>query len=346
MIIPKAPKLTAEQLQEIRDIAAEFQCEIGVVVGASRNIYAILGEERSETMLNRLDGLPYVDRLETIDAPFKLMDKRAPLADHPIQIAGVKLGKAPLIIAGHCTVDPKEPGLFYETASAVKEAGAHVLRGGVWKPRTMPYSYQGDDGALNILVEARSRTGLPINLEVMDSHQLDLAIQADADMIQIGTRNSLNYSLLKEIGSKTAGTNTLVLLKRGRHVAPVNEFLACAEYLAANGNPNILLCPRGTLPTLDSYRNHPDESITPLLKQKTWAPVVVDPSHSVGHMEYVPSCALAAMAYGADGLCIETHIHPPRGIGDDPSQSITPSTLHTLIQEVGQIWKFQHRYKG
>lgn len=346
MIIPKAPKLTPEQLAEVRKIAAEFDCEIGVVVGANRNIYAILGDERRELLLNRLEGLLYIDRIDTVDAPFKLMDRRAALSRNVIQIGGVQLGKSPLIIAGHCTIDPKEPGLFYETAAAVKEAGAHVLRGGVWKPRTMPYSYQGDDGALNILVEARARTGLPINLEVMDSHQLDLALKAKADMIQIGTRNALNYTLLKEIGAKTAHSSTLILLKRGRHMGQVNEFLACAEYLAANGNPNILLCPRGTLPTLDTYRNHPDESITPLLKEKSWAPVIVDPSHSVGHIEYVPACALAAMAYGADGLCIETHIHPQKGIGDDPRQAIRPSTLRSLIREVEQIHKFQNRFRG
>ena len=346
MIIPKASKLTPEQLAEVRKIAAEFNCEIGVVVGANRNIYAILGDERKELLINRIEGLLYIDRIDTIDAPFKLMDRRSALARHEIKIGGVQVGKSPLIIAGHCTIDPKEPGLFYETAAAVKEAGAQVLRGGVWKPRTMPYSYQGEDRALNILVEARARTGLPVNLEVMDSQQLELALKAQADMIQIGTRNALNYSLLKEIGAKTADSGTLILLKRGRHMAPINEFLACAEYLAVNGNPNILLCPRGTLPTLDTYRNHPDESVTPLLKEKTWAPIIVDPSHSVGHIEYVPSCALAAMAYGADGLCIETHIHPNRGIGDDPRQAITPSTLKSLISEVEQIHKFRNRFKA
>ena len=345
MIIPKARKLTDSQLEEIRRIASEFDCDIGIVVGASRNIYAILGEERRELLINRISGLEYIDRVEGVDAPFKLMDRRSALAANEISIGGVTAGREPLFIAGHCTIDPKEPGLFLETAAAVKEAGAHVLRGGVWKPRTMPYSYQGDDRALEIILEARSRTGLPINIEVMDSHQLGLAVEARADMIQVGTRNALNYSLLKEIGNQTAEAGTCILLKRGRHMADVNEFLACAEYLAANGNPNVLLCPRGTLPTLGEYRSHPDESITPLIKEKTWAPVVVDPSHSVGRAAYVPACSLAAMAYGADGLCIETHVHPRKGIGDDPKQAIRPAALRSLIKEARQVWDMRNRYR-
>lgn len=337
MIIPKAPKLTDSQLDEIRRIAGEFNCEIGIVVGASRNIYAILGEERRELLINRISGLEYVDRVEGVDAPFKLMDRRSALAANEISVGGVTLGRELLFIAGQCTIDPREPGYFLETAAAVKEAGAHVLRGGVWKPRTMPYSYQGDDRALKIILEARARTGLPIDIEVMDEHQLRLAVEAGVDMIQVGTRNALNYSLLKAIGEQTAENATAILLKRGRHMAEVNEFLACAEYLAANGNPNILLCPRGTLPALDEYRSHPDESITPLLKEKTWAPVIVDPSHSVGRAAYVPACSMAAVAYGADGLCIETHVNPRKGIGDDPKQAIRPEALRSLILDAREL---------
>ena len=345
MIIPKARKLTDSQVAEIRRIAAEFDCEIGTVVGANRNIYAILGEERRELLINRLSGLEYIDRVEGIDAPFKLMDRRGALAANEISIGGVTLGRQLLVIAGQCTIDPKQPGLFLETAEAVKEAGAHVLRGGVWKPRTMPYSYQGDDRALEVILEARARTGLPIDIEVMDEHQLHLAVEARVDMIQVGTRNALNYSLLKAIGEQTAENGILILLKRGRHMAEVNEFLACAEYLAANGNPNILLCPRGTLPALDEFRSHPDEAITPLIKQKTWAPVVVDPSHSVGRAAYVPACSMAAVAYGADGLCIETHINPRKGIGDDPKQAIRPAVLRSLIQEACQLREMRSRWR-
>jgi 3-deoxy-7-phosphoheptulonate synthase len=121
-------------------------------------------------------------------------------------------------------------------------------------------------------------------------------------------------------------------------MGPISEFISAAEYIAAFGNPNVVLCPRGTAPTLDGYRNHPDESITPLLKEKTWAPVVVDPSHSVGKASYVQACALAAIAYGADGLCIEAHVSPSHGIGDDPKQAVTPDVLKTTITQATQLW--------
>jgi 3-deoxy-7-phosphoheptulonate synthase len=134
------------------------------------------------------------------------------------------------------------------------------------------------------------------------------------------------------------------LLKRGRHVASPDEFIAAAEYLVAEGNPNVMLCPRGTTPVMDGYRNHPDESITPLLKNKTWAPVVVDPSHSVGHSQYVHACSLASIAYGADGLCIESHIDPAKGIGDDPKQAITPDKMKELVLSSRQLW--DNRYQS
>ena len=172
----------------------------------------------------------------------------------------------------------------------------------------------------------------------MDSEQLKRAIEANVDVLQVGTRNALNYSLLKEIGNLSAGTQSAILLKRGRHVASPNEFIAAAEYIVSEGNPDVMLCPRGTTPALEGYRNHPDESITPLLKSKTWAPVVVDPSHSVGHSEYVKACSLSAIAYGADGLCIESHIEPSKGIGDDPKQAITPDAMKDLIDCCKLVW--------
>ncbi len=339
MIIPKANVLSAEQLAEVQAIVAEFGCQIGVIKGAHRSIYAILGDERKELMLSRLEGLSYVDRIDRIDSPFKLMDLRSGLADHDFAIGGITLGKGLLYIAGPCTVDPKEAQLTIETAHAVKAAGAHALRGGVWKPRTMPYSYQGEDAALEVLLEARAQTKLPLNVEVMDERQLAVAVDAKVDVIQIGTRNGLNYTLLKKIGECTANTSTAVLLKRSRHMGPIDEFIAAAEYIVAAGNPKIMLCPRGTLPGLDGYRNHPDESITPLLKEKTWAPVVYDPSHAVGRAQYVEQAALAAVAYGADGLNLEAHISPKRGIGDDPKQALNPTQLARLFKNGLKIYE-------
>lgn len=341
MILPKAPRLTADQLAEVTAIVAEFGCRIQPIVGAVRTIYAIVGDERDELMINRLEGLPYVERIDRIQSPFKLMDRRSDLATHRITLGGVTVGEELLVIAGPCTIDPKNPNYFYETAAAVKEAGAHALRGGVWKPRTNPYSFQGDVKSLDILMEGSRRTGLPVDAEVMEESHLKLALDAGVHLLQVGARNALNYSLLRAIGRGIAERDTVVLLKRGMHMGTLNEFISAAEYIVGFGNPNVILCPRGTAPALDGYRNHPDESITPLLKERTWAPVVVDPSHSVGKAAYVPACALAAVAYGADGLCVEAHVSPSHGIGDDPKQAVTPDVLTELIAQAKQLWSLR-----
>ncbi len=333
MILPKNNRLTPEQVSEVTAIVTEFGCKIQPIVGAVRTIYAIVGDERDELMINRLEGLDYVDRIDRIQSPFKLMDRRSDLANHKIAIGGVTLGQELLVIAGQCTIDPKNPNYYLETALAVKEAGANALRGGVWKPRTNPYSFQGDARSLEILMDASRRTGLPVATEVMEQEHVNLALDAGVHVLQIGARNALNYSLLRQVGRAIAGRpNTVVMLKRSIHNGPLAEFISAAEYIAAFGNPNVLLCPRGTQPQLEGYRNQPDESITPLLKEKTWAPVVVDPSHSVGKAAYVPAAALAAVAYGCDGLCIEAHVDPQHGIGDDPKQAVTPAALADLIK--------------
>ncbi|MCE9597205.1 MAG: 3-deoxy-D-arabino-heptulosonate 7-phosphate synthase [Spirochaetia bacterium] len=346
MIIPKKAKLTDEQLHEVTSILAEFECNLTPIPGATRTIYAIRGDERHELMINRIEGLSYISKVDTVQSPYKLMDLQASLASHKIKIAGKTLGKDFLVIAGQCTIDPKNPNYFYETAAAVKEAGADVIRGGVWKPRTSPHSYQGNSRAVDILMEAASRTGMPVNTEVMDEEQLNIAVDAGANMIQVGARNALNYSLLRKIGEKTANKGTIILLKRSLHMGPLSEFICAAEYIVAGGNPNVLLCPRGTVPGMDGYRNHPDECITPLLKQKTWSPVVVDPSHSVGKAMYVPQAALAAVAYGADGICVETHCSPKNGIGDDPKQAITPAVLKSLIEDSLKLFEISKKYQS
>ena len=343
MIIPKANKLDSAQLEEIEAIVSEFECNILEIQGHKQCVYAILGDETHALMFKRIAGLSYIRKVDAIESPYRLMDRRSALSGHQVQVGISKVvNDSPFIIGGPCTIDPNAPSLYLETAHALKEAGVDALRGGVWKPRTNPYSYQGDSKAIEIILQAREETGLPIDIEVMDSEQLKIAMEAKVDILQVGTRNALNYSLLKEIGKLSAGTGSAVLLKRGRHVASPDEFIAAAEYLVAEGNANVMLCPRGTTPPLDGYRNHPDESITPLLKNRTWAPVVIDPSHSVGHAEYVLACSLAAIAYGADGLCIESHIDPARGIGDDPKQAITPEKMKELIISCREVWKYRY----
>ena len=338
MIIPNVRKLSDEQLTEVQEIVGSFGARVQTITGQERCIYAIIGDESNDDMVTKLEGLPYVDRVDRIQSPHKLMDVRSSLSTHQVELGGVTLGQELFICAGPCTIDPKNPNLTIETAHAIKEAGAHALRGGVWKPRTNPYSYQGDARALLILMEASRATGLPVDTEVMDEEQLDLALEAGVNCLQIGARNALNYALLRQVGHAITGRNIAVLLKRSIHMGPVQEFIAAAEYIVQLGNPNVILCPRGTQPTLDGYRNHPDESIVPLLKERTWAPVVVDPSHSVGKASYVYSSALSAVAYGADGLCIECNVAPSRGIGDDPKQAVTPEALRQIIVDAKALW--------
>ena len=218
MILPKNNRLSPEEVAELTAIVTEFGCRIQPIVGDVRTIYAIVGDERHELMINRLEGLAYVDRVDTIQSPHKLMDIKSDLASHHVKIGGVTLGNGQLLImAGHCTIDPKNPNLFYETAQAVKEAGANALRGGVWKPRTNPSAFQGDHRSLDILMEGSRRTGLPVDTEVMDEEQLRLALGAGVHVLQIGARNALNYSLLRQVGAAIAGKPVAVLLKRAMH---------------------------------------------------------------------------------------------------------------------------------
>jgi 3-deoxy-7-phosphoheptulonate synthase len=338
MIIPNVPKLSDDQFKEVTEIVTSFGARVQTITGQERCIYAIIGDESNDDMVTKLEGLPYVDRVDRIQSAHKLMDARSSLSSHKVQLGGVTLGEELFVCAGPCTIDPKNPGLTIETAHAIKEAGAHAMRGGVWKPRTNPYSYQGDAKALLILMDASRETGLPVDTEVMDEEQLNLALEAGVNCLQIGARNALNYALLRQVGQAITGRSTAVLLKRSIHMGAVQEFIAAAEYIVQLGNPNVILCPRGTQPALDGYRNHPDESIVPLLKERTWAPVVVDPSHSVGKAAYVHAAALAAVAYGADGLCIECNVSPSKGIGDDPKQAVTPEVLKQIITDAKALW--------
>ncbi len=344
MIIPKAAYLTENQLTEVSKILNEFNCRLQGIKGETRHVYAILGDERSETMINRLLGLDYLSRVDTVQSPYKLMDIQSHLAEHRIKIAGKILKEDPLFIAGHCTIDIKNPQLFIESAHAIKEAGADLLRGGVWKPRTSPHSYQGSNQALDILVRAKEECKIGIVTEVMEPSQIDLVIEAGVSVIQIGARNALNYSLLKAIGQPKKNNQIAILLKRGMHMGSLDEFICAAEYVVAQGNPNIMLCPRGTQPSIDGYRNYPDECITPLLKGKTWAPIVVDPSHAVGRANYVPHAIFAAFSYGADGIIVEVHSNPSLGIGDDPKQAISPKMLKTIIKDSSDLFNNVRQY--
>jgi 3-deoxy-7-phosphoheptulonate synthase len=238
-------------------------------------------------------------------------------------------GNEVVIIAGPCAVESRSQLL--ETAQAVREAGAHALRGGAFKPRTSPYSFQGlGEAGLEILAEARELTGMPIVTEVMSEEQVSLVARY-ADVFQIGTRNMQNYSLLHAVGE----SRQPVLLKRGMS-ASVEELLMAAEYILSHGNQNVLLCERGIRTFETSTRNTTDINAIPVLKSLTHLPVILDPSHSTGHCEYVAAIARAGIAAGADGLIVEVHPHPDEALSDG-GQSLRPELFAELVSQVGII---------
>ncbi|HIC86583.1 MAG TPA: 3-deoxy-7-phosphoheptulonate synthase [Desulfobacterales bacterium] len=243
-----------------------------------------------------------------------------------IDVGNVKIGEDLVVIAGPCSVESEEQTM--ETARKVKEAGAHMLRGGAFKPRTSPYDFQGLGlKGLKILEKAKQETGLPIVTEVMDPRDVSW-VSEYADVLQIGTRNMQNFSLLKEVGR----TQKPVLLKRGMH-STLNEWLNCAEYILSEGNPNVILCERG-IRTFETYtRNTLDLSMVPAVKELSHLPIVVDPSHGTGRLSLIESMSLAAVAAGADGLMIEVHCSPEQALCDK-DQAMSPASFARLMERV------------
>ncbi len=297
--------------------------------GEERTIIGAVGDGR---IVNRdsfvlMDG---VDRVVPISRPFKLASREFSPQDSAFPLNGVSVEPGQIvIIAGPCSVESRTQIL--EIAHAVKEAGAHALRGGAFKPRTSPYSFQGmGEEGLKLLAEARQQTGLPIVTEVMAPEQV-LLVSKYADMLQIGARNMQNYSLLKAVGM----SDRAVLLKRGLS-ATIEELLMSAEYILSKGNRRIVLCERGIRTFETATRNTTDINAVPVLKAQTHLPVVVDPSHGTGHWEYVTAIARAGIAAGADGLIIEVHNDPDNALSDG-GQSLKPERFAEMVRQVAGI---------
>jgi 3-deoxy-7-phosphoheptulonate synthase len=248
-----------------------------------------------------------------------------------IEIGELRIGEKFVVIAGPCSVDSEERTL--ETARAVKEAGAHMLRGGAFKPRSSPYSFQGLGlQGLKILEKAKRETGLPIVTEVLDTRDVSWVCEY-ADVVQIGTRNMQNFSLLKEVGK----ANRPVLLKRGMD-STMEEWLNCAEYILNEGNPNVILCERG-IRTFETYtRNTLDISAVPAIKELTHLPIVVDPSHGTGRLSLITPMGLASMAAGADGLMVEVHSKPEEALSDK-EQTMRPEQFRALMEKIYALGK-------
>lgn len=268
--------------------------------------------------------------MKRISQPFKLGSRQAHPENSVFPIDGFTVGGNDIaIIAGPCSVESRSQIL--ETARAVREAGANALRGGVFKPRTSPYSFQGlGEEGLEYLAEAREQTGMPIVVEIMSQTQLDVMLKY-VDVFQVGARNMQNFNLLRALGE----TRKTVLLKRGLS-ATIEELLMSAEYLLAGGNKQVILCERGIRTFETSTRNTTDINAIPVLKNLTHLPVILDPSHSTGHANYVAAVARAAVAAGADGLIVEVHPDPARAVSDG-KQSLKPEAFAEMVQQVEAI---------
>jgi 3-deoxy-7-phosphoheptulonate synthase len=297
--------------------------------GEERTIIGAIGDGRP---INRDQFvlMPGVDRIVPISRPYKLASREFIPQDSTFPLDGVEIKPGEVIlIAGPCSVESRQQ--IIESAYAVREAGAHALRGGAFKPRTSPYSFQGlEEAGLEMLAEARALTGLPVVTEVMSPEQVPL-VSKYADVLQIGARNMQNYTLLHAVGESERS----VLLKRG-FSASVNELLMAAEYILSHGNNRVMLCERGIRTFETATRNTTDINAIPVLKAHTHLPVILDPSHGTGHWEYVQSIARAGIAAGADGLMIEVHPHPEEALSDG-GQSLKPERFAELVTQVRAI---------
>jgi 3-deoxy-7-phosphoheptulonate synthase len=315
--------------QEIEQVAQKITaCGLTPHVsrGVERTIVGAIGDERILREV-ALEALPGVEKVLPILKPFKLASRDFKPEKSVISVNGVEVGgKRLAVIAGPCSVEGRE--MVLEMARAVKAAGAHLLRGGAFKPRTSPYTFQGlGEEALRYLAEAREATGLPIVTELMDPRDAPLVLKY-ADLIQIGARNMQNFRLLKEVGSHRKP----VLLKRGMS-SSIKELLMSAEYILSEGNYNVILCERGIRTFEDFTRNTLDLSAVPALKSLTHLPVIVDPSHGTGKWDLVPPMALAAVAAGADGLMVEVHPKPEDALSDGP-QALVPKRFERLMADL------------
>ena len=329
MILITQPAVTDAQIDHIVARIEELGLRPQVMRGESRVVIGVIGPE--ELIRGKpLGALPGVESVVPVLKPYKLVNQNGAFPP-PVSIGGVEIGSGQrvVLISGPCSVESKPQVL--SIAAAVKKAGARILRGGAFKPRTSPYSFQGlgEDG-LRFLAEARAATGLPIITEIMDTRDLPV-IEKYADCLQIGARSMQNFALLKEVGR----SRLPVLLKRGLS-ATINDLLMSAEYILSEGNPNVLLCERGIRTFETMTRNTLDLNAVPILKAKTRLPVVVDPTHGIGLRDFIPQMSLAAVAAGADALMIEVHDEPERAWSDG-EQALQPEVFTDLVRRIRAV---------
>ena len=324
MIISMIENATETEIAHVIARVEELGYKAHVTRGEEKTIVAAVGSGRREE-LEALSAAPGVERLIPIAHPFKLVARQGRNARTVVTVGDVRIGgEEVVLIAGPCSVESREQ--LFDTAHAVRDAGATMLRGGAYKPRTSPYEFQGlGVDALKLLREASDETGLPVVTEVMGTDDVDLVAEF-ADMLQIGARNMQNFSLLRRL----AKCSRPVMLKRGPS-ATVKEWLLAAEYLIAGGNPNVVLCERGVKSWDTETRNLFDLASLALARQLSHLPVIADPSHGTGRRDLIPIMSRAAIAAGADGIMVEVHPCPERAKSDGP-QSLEPEQFRELVQ--------------
>jgi len=327
MIIVLKPDATEEQINHIVEKVQKLGLKPHISKGVKRTIIGVIGPE-DVLQITPLEVFPGVEKVMPVLAPYKLVSREFKAEDSVIDLGkNVKIGSKKIVVmAGPCAIEDIK--MLREIAKAVKEAGVSVLRGGAFKPRTSPYSFQGlGEEGLKMLKAVGDELGMVTVTEVMDPRDVELVARY-ADIFQIGARNMQNFNLLKEVGL----TKKPVLLKRGMS-STIKELLMSAEYILSGGNFNVILCERGIRTFEDSTRNTLDISAIPVVKQQTHLPIIADPSHAAGKWGLVPALAKAAVAAGADGLIIEVHTHPEDALSDGV-QSLIPENFKKLMEEL------------
>jgi 3-deoxy-7-phosphoheptulonate synthase len=335
MMIIMSMEATAEQVAAVTKKVEDLGFKPHPITGAERSVIAVVGNNPLGEQ-EQFAYMPGVDRIIPISRPYKLTSREVRPENTVFPMDGFKIGTEKIvIIAGPCSVESRQQLL--ETAHAVKEAGGQALRGGAFKPRSSPYTFQGmGEKGLEILAEARDIYKLPIVTEVIAPDQVELVARY-ADILQIGTRNMQNYPLLHAAGESMHP----VVLKRGMS-STIEELLMAAEYILSHGNQRVILCERGIRTFETATRNTTDINAIPVLKALTHLPVILDPSHSTGHWEYVTAVARAGVAAGADGLIIEVHLNPEKALSDG-QQSLKPETFAELVRQVRAVAKAINR---
>ncbi len=336
MIIIMKDSASAKEIKDVEEILADFGFQTHPIYGEAKTVIGAIGDKRLLSM-NQILTMDGVENVVPIMKPYKLASKELQKEPSVIDVGkGVTVGGKKLaVFAGPCAIESQEQFTF--VSKCVKESGANILRGGAFKPRSSPYSFQGLEGeGLKIMYNSGKKLGMPICTEVLDPRDVEL-VASYADIMQIGARNMQNFKLLREVGK----CNKPILLKRGL-ACTMEEWLMAAEYIMSEGNENVILCERGIRTYETATRNTFDVSAIPVAKELSHLPIIGDPSHATGTYKYVPAVAKAAVAAGADGLMIEVHNCPEKAASDG-AQSLTPEKFDKLMKELDPIAKAVNR---